>query len=626
MADKAIVDRIKARELARPQALLDAFGSIMAVQQNYSEEAEREAVAAGLEFLVKDFREAAEQYIEAKLRGGKALADDYRAAAAKLQLLVIEMRKQAGRDERREASRVQLPAEWCRQHHVHGPHNWPEEAPTHSCSGYHPTSTDGLQAFVAERAAAGAGSVTTELPVHRVTVPSGPGLQTTKLDPPITGPAVIEVTFGKTSGDSVQQVPVFVDPPALPEFERAFNGPPEGTQAEIELHNDDAWAYAVAGAAVAADRAAAPVPSFVEPTGPGARDVPGKRVSWEDLGGTLDYFRRGPETAMEALGLPEFLSHTQVNTLADCGTKYLLQYGRKALGVVQVPQWAFIGGNGFHAAIERFEQLVTEVKTEAFVRDRLALAGGVEALWKECFAAVVGDTAIANPQMPMDTWRASKKGLEGWSWWLVNGEDMLRKYVDRRIAELAAPWRTVRYTSGGLPLSCPECGCTRDQLSACTDAWHSAESVSLGTATAMIEHEYVFDVEGVPFKGVIDQVWNIVAEHGPMRPGDILIDDAKAGATVPGDTAQLGEYALWLSRFGGGQGRRIWGRFYDARKGTWSEPIDLLARHPWNRFVFEVAAADRQKRAGIFTPRPSSFCGGCSVKHACPIFAPSPAP
>lgn len=557
MADKGIVDKIKQRERDRPRGLLDAFGSIMAAQQNYSAEAEREAVTAGLEFLVTDLREVAEMYIEAKLRGGKASADNCRAAAAKLQLLVIELRKGADRE-----APKRLPVEWCGQHHEHNPHDWPEHEPTRNCSGYTVKSMDRLKALVAERAAAA--------------------------DQPLEegGPESM-----------------FIDPPAwIDEFEPA---PAQSEQAAVELdHGDDAWAYT-------STREQQAINGFTDPVGPGARPVPGDRATWETLGDALTHFRRGPETAMASYALPEHLSHSQIETLEDCGTKYLLQRSGM-LGVVQVPQWAFIGGNAFHTAIERFELLAAEVKTATFVRDRLNVAE----LWKGAFTETVTQAALDNPLMPMDTWRASKQGREGYTWWLVNGEDMVGKYTAARLAELEQQWRMIRYSSPAPSVpQCPECGCADGEPSMCTDLWH------IRAARPMIEYPFEMDVEGVRFRGIIDQVWDVVADHGPMRAGDLLIDDAKAGAKVPGETGQLGEYALWLSRFGGGQDRTIWGRFYDARKGAWSEPIDLLGRHGWDRFSYEVQAADQRKRSGLFTPRPSSYCNGCSVKHACPIFA-----
>jgi hypothetical protein len=142
-----------------------------------------------------------------------------------------------------------------------------------------------------------------------------------------------------------------------------------------------------------------------------------------------------------------------------------------------------------------------------------------------------------------------------------------------------------------------------------------------------LEHEFVMDVEGVPFKGVIDQVWEVTAPHGGMLPGDLLIDDIKSGSTPP-EREQLEEYALWLSRFGGGHDRRIWGRFVDVRNNEIvSAPvIELLSgqtdaggSEAWERLAFQVADTAQVKASGSFAPRRNNYCNGCPVKHACPI-------
>jgi len=36
-------------------------------------------------------------------------------------------------------------------------------------------------------------------------------------------------------------------------------------------------------------------------------------------------------------------------------------------------------------------------------------------------AAALATVAAANPDFAMDEWRASSKGAEGYTWWLVNG-------------------------------------------------------------------------------------------------------------------------------------------------------------------------------------------------------------
>lgn len=531
MADRDILATITKRQAERPALMLAALVEAQTETGN-----EALGLAAALEALAGDLLATAELRLQAHMRGATSAAKDERTGAAMLKLTAVGLRKPMAKAEHA-AKRDALPP-----------------APA-------ATSLERLDALVSDAVAEGRGTI------HELVNETALAATVGEVD--LAG-------YLRGEGAAVT-VPSFMDPAPTPPAAEPPMTTTVGAPDDVPItasSRPDGWAHQA-------------VATFTDPVGPGSREVPGPRVSWDELGEVLG------SGSVKALGLPEHLSHSQVSTLADCGTKYLLQRS-KLLGVVEVPQWAFIGGNAFHRAVELFEQLVAEVESAAFVKDRWNALGGSGEVWRKAFGQVVTETAIANPLVGMDMWRASKRGLENYTWWLVEGEAMVERYYATRLAELDAPWRLIRHSAGYLP-------------------------------APMIEHEYAMDVGVVPFKGVIDQVWNVTADHGPMRPGDILIDDAKSGATVPGDTAQLGEYALWLQRFGGGEGKRIWGRFYDARKGTWSDPIDLLKRHPWARFAYEVAAADRKKRSGVFEPRPSSFCGGCSVKHACPIFATLPA-
>lgn len=580
MADKEVVFKIEQRLRARAGSFEDIVASACASMQNFDGDELRAALSRALEWLAKDMREVADMREQAKAKGALGAAKSDRAVAGALQLLAIELAKAPAAEypaPKPKTDEVELPsvvpAEPCSKAYgpdreEHPPHNWIQgyEGSTREvhCRGWAPRDLSGLDALIANRSGhtppgdfkAGQ-PLSTEAHTQLV---EQLGVDRVIIDDSVRAGEGVVRPLGDYPNATFGEGPVFMDPdPAEP--------PP---------------------AAAAA---------FTDPTGPGSREIPGPRVSWEQLGEYMG-------APLEALGLPEHLSHSQIDTLQDCGTKYLLQRS-ETLDVIEVPQWALIGGNAFHKAIEWFELIAAEVKKPQFVKDRLGARGGVAALWSDSLGDVITETALANPDVPQDMWRASKKGLEGYTWWLVEGEGMVRRYVEQRMLELETPWRAVRRA---LRLSGE--GILQEQR-----------------LSPMVEHEYLFDVDGVPFKGVIDQVWDITGPTRDIpdaRAGDILIDDAKSGAKVPGDTGQLGEYALWLindrDRSQTLPGK-IWGRFYDARKGTYSEPVDLLERHPWERFAFEVKAADATKRAGVFQPRPSTFCGGCSVKHACPIFA-----
>jgi hypothetical protein len=97
----------------------------------------------------------------------------------------------------------------------------------------------------------------------------------------------------------------------------------------------------------------------------------------------------------------------------------------------------------------------------------------------------------------------------------------------------------------------------------------------------------------------------------------MVIDDLKSGAYAPKGTYQLALYA-WYLRQTGREGK-IYGRFWDARKGAYSDPVDLLEAHPWDEVVVRVQAQQGKKEHGLYAPAPDwSRCGMCQVKHACP--------
>lgn len=515
----------------------------------------KEGPAAALAFLVEDYRKVAELYGNARVQGGKTLQAECRSTAAKLALLARGVEQAATATPKRDpiplASEVTTPESAAAAQERH----------------------ERVTSFVDEVTARGA-----EKPTRLA-------------DAEWLAQDVVSYLRGD---EDVQQ--------GAPMFELSDPTPVEDQPAGVDL---SAAVAAGPDDVPGAEAFAASLPAgsatikLSDPDRP-----PGNVLTWDHLQALL-----GGDPA--TIGLPEHLSHSQRETLGECGTKYVMQRAT-ALGVVQVPQWALIGGTAFHAAAEWFEKLVAEVKTAVFVEDRLRAAGGLGDIWRKHFGQTVTDVAIANPQVPQERWRASDRGREGYTWWLVEGEGMLGRYITMRLGELkdsgaTQPWRSIRWAATEEP----------DSSGAVVSSW-----------LPMVEHEASMHPAGIEYKLVIDQVWEVgdVPETSDagiagMRKGDLLIDDLKSGKSVPVETGQLEEYAMWLSRFGGGQDRRIWGRFYNARKGTYTAPVDLTARMDWRRFEFETAAADRQKRAGVFAPRPTSFCGGCSVKHACPVFA-----
>lgn len=273
--------------------------------------------------------------------------------------------------------------------------------------------------------------------------------------------------------------------------------------------------------------------------------------------------------------LPPHLSHSQGNTIGDCAAKYRMQ---RVEQLPQIPQWANIGGTATHACYEAIERMM-------IANPALSLDGiDVELVWKHHFDATIAAVA-ATSTVPRSVWRSSRKGAEGEAWWWVNGPKFLRAYLDARPSDVT--WAPV-----GEPA---------------------------------IELDRTVDVHTpygpIPFNAKIDRV--TISEDGRT----LTIRDYKTSYERPTDTTQLGDYA-WVLAFADpgmmAAGIKILGSYFDARRGTWTEPVAVLDVHPFEAFQYRVTTAHAQKRAlttGPTPARPSSFCGGCSVRYACPVMA-----
>lgn len=596
MADKEVKAAIDRRNEQRARGLLNYFREGLALDGA----TEGKALGDALDWAATDMRETAELYTRAAMRGGKSLADTLKAQAAGFALMAAGLRKLP-------AQRAEVPPSG--------------QLPPRPNVQTDQPDVSGLKAFVAERVAVErtgrtecpeCGEVPTGTDVERAceafdevsgtwvkfpdrhhftpcghTIPKG-----------ATASEIAEYLRGgieqqqEALGEQQEDGSLLVKAADMPEFMDPSPAPwasgPDGERAEdptptvLDL-GVVRMVEASPGVAVNAEPLSLTVPAgpaviglqFEDPAPPSwKRDPGGARVSFADLRALL-----GKD--FEATGLPEHVSHSQIEGFGGgCGTQALLQRS-ETLGVVQVPQWANVGGTAYHYAVEEIEKLLRGTDGDAALSG-IKASGGVRKVWERAFRRSMQETADASP-VPIERWRASSKGLENQTWWAVEGETMLGRYVIERINELPRGWRRL-------------------------------EAVELG---------FLIDVEGVPFKGFIDQVWAVLQDEGPMRAGDVLIDDLKSGRMAP-SRQQLGRYAQALLRQWQADkpiSSRIWGRFWDARKGAWSDPIDLLADYSEDALALDVLGTDSLKRSGAFLPRETTFCGGCSVKHACPIFA-----
>lgn len=298
-------------------------------------------------------------------------------------------------------------------------------------------------------------------------------------------------------------------------------------------------------------------------------------------------------TPVPAVALPSHLSHSQIETIADCPTKYRAQrlprnadaVNGRAATLPEIPQWALIGGHAFHAAVEQIE------------REPVQPSAGWQAdhLWRHHFDVEVQMTEASQP-VPRSRWRASKRGAEGETWWNANGPEMLRRYLAARPDEPTA----------SLPASPP------DPLGALEDAIEIERAVDVPTGYGPVQ-----------YRAIIDRV---TVRHDP-RPGGVtlVIRDYKTGDRMPSDTQQLGEYASVLRLLGVPPQIKIVGTFFNAHKGTWTPEVDLDEAWPAEWFTYLVTTGHAQRLAltqGPTPARPSPFCGGCSVRWACPVKNP----
>lgn len=282
-------------------------------------------------------------------------------------------------------------------------------------------------------------------------------------------------------------------------------------------------------------------------------------------------------TPVAYVDLPAHISHSQIDGIAECATKY--RAGR-VHGVPEIPQWALIGGTAFHAIVEHIEQ--------SFTMDGQPMQGDPESWWNRYFDAEIQRTEESSP-VPRTRWRASKQGKEHEAWWRAEGPKMVAGYLKARPAERSADLQ-------GKP----------------------AIEIEL---TAAVPTPY----GAIPYKAIIDRV---TARDAGQLVTVLVIRDYKTGDRMPDSRDQLGEYAQLLRLLGVPSQVKIVGTYFNARKGTWTPEVDLEQdgySAAW--FAYRVAAAHGQKLALTTAPtpaRPSSFCGGCPVRWACPVKTPRP--
>jgi hypothetical protein len=560
MANKDVQESIAKLVRERPRVLLDDIDSVILGEHNFT--TSRHALVLGLRFLVDDFRRQAELVMDSGARGKGAEATALRAVASQLSLLAdaVEKVDLDGPEPTPSRGGPKFPAEWCGDQGDHGPHDYPvplEERGDRDgykhCTGHHARDLSGLDALVGERAGAVMAGTVHVADLHRL--PDG-----SLVSDPVPAAEVTGFSFAAPAPQHTMTVERVEMPDYLlkpnPELESYLRGDDVAPVEPTRINTPKLKAEAAA-------MFAAPAP----PSRPVEPEMPGRRLTFAEL-------LKPPPVAP-----PEHMSYSQIGGMS-CGTQYRLT--RLEPGVVERPRWANVGGTALHSAVEWFEKQVAKAPRNAeYARARIEIAGGIAAIWVAHFGQAVTEQSLACPLVPPGQWKESGRHVkEGYTWWLTQGEDMLKRYLDARLGEIEQSVRVIAEEPPGSPI---------------------------------IEHEGVLDVDGVPVKVVIDQAW-----LGSFDGGAIVVEDVKSGGWAPDGTFQLGLYAWYLRKTLGWEGQ-ILGRYWDARKGTYGEPIDLIEAHPWEEVQLRVLPEQAKKQALLFSPNPSfGGCKSCMVSHACP--------
>lgn len=318
-----------------------------------------------------------------------------------------------------------------------------------------------------------------------------------------------------------------------------------------------------------------PFPMFVQATGPTSyrRPRPPKAAehavrTWADLSMPAN------EAGIHG---PEHMSPSQLSTLDTCAAQARLSRYEELPGV---PMWANVGGTAFHRCVEYIERAVFagELKVDDF--KAMGLAG---TLWEKHFRDVIAET-LNESGMPSADWYASAKGKENEAWWAVEGQDMLRRYLDYRY-ELAFRFGDQR-------------------------------KVFVIDGEPVIEREFELDVDGLPVKVIPDIVWELA--DGSIEIWDLKTKQDWMGPIV--DTIQLGTQG-WALAGSITPEPPITATYFDARKGACTPVFDPIERHPWEELVMRYHDGDDRRRYRPAIPTRSNLCKACPVFWACPVGA-----
>lgn len=641
MPDKDVMVQIKAREDQRAWAALDRLVNVQTMTGD-----EREGLSAALAELAEDMRATADLYEKAKLKGAKTShIDPLRHAALQLDIEVMqleqprrapagqlqppapapakdraEIERDAGLDE---AVHAFKPSEQndgrCTTMVVRGGEEMacmryashPAHRPTAPMT---PATPQGLDALIEDSVAEARGTVQAVNAAHAAAIEKAyPGTPVV-ITPPsawLPEPGEVEAYLRGEIDDLPADPPRALVgahdqtevPPVTAEEMAAYRRGEIDPESELHAYVSDPrvqiieprTAREILETTTVTMPAIPPAPLLGQPGDAGSgydhRYIPagGVPMTYAELMAPVPF-----------AALPPHLSHSQIGTLGECPTKYratrlprLGAFGdSNPTGMAEtpeIPQWANIGGTAFHAVIEDIERNGRDIGGDP---------ADAAAHWNAAFDAEIQKIEASSP-VPRARWRPANGGQEHEMWWRVEGPKMIERYLAARPVDSTALIPTGETSLDGLPMS-----------------------------ESAIELERVVEVPGpyglLPFKVIFDRVTVRTEADGSVT---LVIRDYKTARDRVTDTQQLGEYANALRLLGVPPHVKIVGTYFNARKGEWTKEVEVEREWSAEWFSYYVHSGYAQRlalTAGPTPARPTTFCGGCSVRWACPVKTPRP--
>lgn len=265
-------------------------------------------------------------------------------------------------------------------------------------------------------------------------------------------------------------------------------------------------------------------------------------------------------------------SHSQLNNYLHCGHQYYLTRVRR---YKEQPSVWLAGGKAFHTATEEFDLDVAS-------SDDQTPAGANITFYEDKFTdAFEAELDLIRKDFPDEsTWRAAgrvtkdKPNKENVLWWHTAGRTMIRDYIAWWVAN--------------------------------AEVW---EVATLPDGRPAIEIEVTQPLGGVPLKGYLDRLLRSKLDSR------LVVADLKSGSRTPASPMQLATYSVQLEPLLGGE-QVLWGAWYDARKGSLGEPVNLSK---WTEGLLGKVYGDLDRAigSGVFLPNIDDHCKGCGVAKFC---------